>query len=271
MNTIKLTQDYIIEKYKLDELLACLDTIEDEFANKINNGNYKTSDSYFEIVLRSPAKSILTFRELILLCTNGYPDGALGLSRNIFEQFIILSRFEYETIEANKEALVEKFCDDYEIQRCKHLRTMAQYAGKDTREYDVCLDSYKDKYHEKSFRDYWWCNANSFADLCKFVINNNTGSIKTMIRNLHISYKRACLALHASSLGNASRICNTYPALDISPTDIGQEYALDLSVKSFIYIAAITYRGLELDSSTALEELNSLANFYQSIIQETFN
>ena len=83
MNTINLTQEYIIEKYKLDKLEKCLDRIEDDFANKINNGDYKTSDSYFEIVLRSTAKSLLTFRELILLCKNGLPDGALGLSRNI--------------------------------------------------------------------------------------------------------------------------------------------------------------------------------------------
>ena len=267
MNTINLTQEYIIEKYKLDKLEKCLDRIEDDFANKINNGDYKTSDSYFEIVLRSTAKSLLTFRELILLCKNGFPDGALGLSRNIFEQFIILTRFEIENLDTNRNRLVEQFCDDYDIQRCKHLKYMYRYAEKDTTQYDKTLEGYKNKYSISNFSDYWWCGEKSFSKLCRFVIENSTDNMKTMIKNLHISYKRACLDLHACSLGNACRICNTYPALDLSPTDKGQEYALDLSVKSFILIAAIAYRELDLDSSKPLEELNSLAYHYQCIIQ----
>ena len=46
------------------------------------------------LILNCTGKSLLTLCELILLCKNGFPDGALGLARNLFEQFIIISVFE---------------------------------------------------------------------------------------------------------------------------------------------------------------------------------
>ena len=85
-----MTQEDIILKFRINELEECIDLIEDEISNKINQGNYKTEESYMNLVLNCTGKSLLTLRELILLCKNGFPDGALGLARNLFEQFVIV-------------------------------------------------------------------------------------------------------------------------------------------------------------------------------------
>ena len=70
-----MTQEDIILKFRIDELEECLDLIEDEISDKINHGHYKQEESYMNLVLNCTGKSLLTLRELILLCKNGFPDG----------------------------------------------------------------------------------------------------------------------------------------------------------------------------------------------------
>ena len=59
------------------------------------------------LVLNCTGKSLLTLRELILLCKNGFPDGALGLARNLFEQFIIISVFEAQCEGVDRDRMVD--------------------------------------------------------------------------------------------------------------------------------------------------------------------
>ena len=124
-----MTQEDIILKFRIDELEECLDLIEDEISDKINHGHYKQEESYMNLVLNCTGKSLLTLRELILLCKNGFPDGALGLARNLFEQFIIISVFEAQCEGVDRDRMVEKYYADYNVQRYKNLKTMCRYAG----------------------------------------------------------------------------------------------------------------------------------------------
>ena len=39
-----MTQEDIILKFRINELEECIDLIEDEISNKINQGNYKTEE-----------------------------------------------------------------------------------------------------------------------------------------------------------------------------------------------------------------------------------
>lgn len=73
-----MTQEDIILKFRINELEECIDLIEDEISNKINQGNYKTEESYMNLVLNCTGKSLLTLRELILLCKNGFRMGRLA-------------------------------------------------------------------------------------------------------------------------------------------------------------------------------------------------
>lgn len=267
-----MTQTDIINKYHISELEECIDIIEDEISEKINNGNYKTGITYFNVVINCLGKSMLVFREIILLCKNGMPDGALGLARNLFEQFVIIMCFE-EYDSDQKQKMVEKFYDDYEVQRNKSIKTMYEYAN-DTRNVQICeeeLRRIKEKYGVKNLSTYWWCGRNTFSDLCKFIIDRASGEYKSLIQGLHISYKRACLELHANTFGNVNRVSGFFSGVDLSPKNEGQEYALDLAVKSFILIAMISYEVLGLNSSMIKEKLNDMALLYQNMINDFEN
>ncbi|MBE5721968.1 MAG: hypothetical protein EGR31_00825 [Clostridium sp.] len=56
--------------------------------------------------------------------------------------------------------------------------------------------------------------------------------------------------------------------INLSPLDEGQEYALDLAVKSFVLIVAVLYRELGMDYEKTNKKLNELSIFYQNIIQK---
>ena len=71
-------KQYLTEKYKLDMLEDCLNRIEDEISEKVNSGSYKYDNTYIDLLIRSVAKSILVFREVILLCKNGLSEGLLS-------------------------------------------------------------------------------------------------------------------------------------------------------------------------------------------------
>lgn len=123
-----MTQKDIILKFRIDELEECLDLIEDEISDKINHGHYKQEESYMNLVLNCTGKSLLTLRELILLCKNGFPDGALGLARNLFEQFIIISVFEaqWKVRRTNRKnaGLRERACEIAETIFCKQIKRL---------------------------------------------------------------------------------------------------------------------------------------------------
>jgi len=113
-------------------------------------------------VLRSVEKSLLCFHEFILLCENGFPDGALVIARNIFEQFIIISRFEIEN-KTDRDELIEKYCVDYEIQRSKNMKIMCKYAYDEDeyRKHDRLLCKLKNRYAVHKFDEYWWSGNGS--------------------------------------------------------------------------------------------------------------
>ena len=93
-----MTQEDIILKFRIDELEECLDLIEDEISDKINHGHYKQEESYMNLVLNCTGKSLLTLRELILLCKMVFRMD-LGLARNLFEPVHLLSLYLKHSVE----------------------------------------------------------------------------------------------------------------------------------------------------------------------------
>lgn len=260
----------IQDKYRLNDLEQLIDLIEDNVATKINGGNYKKLNTYFDVVINSLAKSIMTMREIIVLSQNGYPDGALGLARNLFEQFIIISRFELEPA-CDRNCLAEKYCDDYNVKRYKFFRFMYDDLGmeKEKDKYENELNLIKNKYKSNNKSEYWWCGENSFYDVYKKIYNSSEEEYKHMLKSLHIYYKKACSELHASSFGNSNRIGEKNDAIYVGVLETGQEYALDFAVKSFIRVVMVSYRELKIDVDQVHEKLNDLAEFYQKLVNDS--
>ena len=75
-----MDQEMIKVKYKLCELEQILLEIETVVQDAIQRDNIKTDNDNLNFLLYTLGKSIVTIREIIILCWAGYPDGALSLS-----------------------------------------------------------------------------------------------------------------------------------------------------------------------------------------------
>ena len=107
--------------WKLNVLDKIIDSMEDEIELAITQKQILTDRNYANIILRIAGKSVVNMREIICLSTYGYPDGALSIARNLYEQVIILAFFENHKNDKDFNNYIEDYYTDYDIQRNKAL------------------------------------------------------------------------------------------------------------------------------------------------------
>lgn len=116
----------IIEKWKLDIFMNVVDRFDDDLAEKTHH-KITVGIDYQTILLHIAGKSILIMREILTLCAHGYPDGALSLGRNLYEQMMIAAFFEIHKEDLDFHEYVENFFLSSEVQRYKCLRYIEKY------------------------------------------------------------------------------------------------------------------------------------------------
>ncbi len=266
-----MDQEMIKVKYKLYELEEILQKIETVVQNAIQRENIKTAKDNLNFLLYTLGKSIVTTREIIILCWAGYPDGALSLSRNIFEQFVHVAYIEGQKKSEELDLLLEKYNADYNYQRLKNLKWEAKYILQNTENevrYQSEIEAIKHKYHvENRIRDYWWTTLNSFSDMCDEVVRQS-GDFKMWIRNMQLVYKRACLALHSSSMGNKIRLGSNLSDIDEGPWDKGQEVSLFLASSGLLFIVSAVYKELNENYEDIQSKLEVFVCYYWDILNE---
>lgn len=89
-------------------------------------------------------------------------------------------------------------------------------------------------------------------------------------RILHAAYKRACITLHASLLGNTLKLCNNAEPeiIDTSQTNDGQGFPLWFAVSCMILIVGVACSTLGVDVEPYLGKMNEFALFYEKSIAE---
>ena len=97
-----------IIKWRLDDFMKIIDIFEEDFADKVHH-KVSVGQNYKNILLHIVGKSMVTTKEILTLCAHGYPDGALSLGRNLYEQMIITSFFEIH----KKDNDFQKYVDDF--------------------------------------------------------------------------------------------------------------------------------------------------------------
>ena len=256
-------------KWKLQELESIIDEFESNLCNVIESRRLKAHVDYQNIVLFTAGKSIVTFREVIALCSLGYPDGALSLARNLYEQFITLSFFEHKKTSEDFQTYIDDYFLDYDLQRSKNLVFEYEYIEKNellSKNYKEELKAMKSKKaHQKVNGDYWWTGYSSFKKVVDFVIEKSDASFQRWISALHFTYKRSSVTLHASCLGNMIRLGNDsqFVGVDTAPSLKGQDIPLWFASCSFIMIVGVSCSVFEMEFEKYKERLNSLAVFYQ--------
>ena len=256
------------KKYKLCELESVLSEIETVIQNAIQERDVKTDKDNINFLLQTLGKSFVTTREIIILCWVGYPDGALSLSRNLFEQFVHVAYIEgYEGTE-KFDSILEKYNDDYQYQRLKNLMWAAKnvyQSNEKVLQYKTKIEDIKAKYHiENRMKDYWWAELNTFSDMCDTVVQQS-GEYKLLIQNMYLLYKRACLALHSSCMGNKVRLGSNVSDIDMGPWDRGQEMSLFLASSALCFIVPSVYKAFNENYQKVQHKLEKLSNYYYDL------
>lgn len=261
-----------IRKWRLNEFLDIIDSFEDELNAYVNNKVIPDVADYMNVVLNMCGKVFVTIREILTLCAHGYADGAMALSRNLFEQFVTLIFFESMRADDGFPEIVKDYYLDYDIQQSKAYKDYYKLRKSEkVKQYEQELKSLKQKASHKVSGVYWWTGRSNFADLVTFIYCNTEDEFsKNLLSDLAFSYKRACISIHACSLGNKLRLGNHHESnvIDTAPTIEGQPYVLWFAIASIIYILGITCNVTGIDFQISKEKLNELCAFYMEAISD---
>ena len=263
-------RESIYNKYELLRLYSVLEKIENEVGDAINaQKNPKGNVDYRNVLSYSLGKSLVDMREIIILCAEGMPDGALSIARNIFEQFVIVEYLNSRLDKDSFDLLLEKYQDDYVVKRAKALIFYETEIGNSNERkvnHENELKKIKMRYNIKSLNQYWWSGCNTFSELCNVVSKEIDCSVKNFFRFMEFIYRRASLSIHSSYMGNIMRLGSDSFNIEMGPWITGQEVPLFLGTASLILIAGYTYNYLELNYTSVKEELNDLCTIYKEMI-----
>ena len=257
------------ENWKLPELWSAVSTFEDEIANKVHH-NLKSDLDYQNILVHSAAKTIITMREIIILCGNGYPNGALSLARNIYEQFIICAFLCQHKDDTNFPTIVRNYHLSYDLKRNNALQYEAKFCTKDTAELSR-LEIEKNSLvasvaPNDTKKDYWWAGKTSFKGLVDCIIDNETDeSFKVFLHQLYLFYQRACASIHAGALGNEALLGTDEELVgtDTRPQMAGHDFPLYYAANSLIGVIGVISKEFKFDCNNLLVSLNNLSIYYQ--------
>ena len=256
------------EKWKLYNLDSLIDMFDADMEEAVARLHIQTGNTYENILAYTAGKSIITMREILVLSAHGYPDGALGLARNIYEQMITVCFFDSKIGKSEMQGIINNYYLDADITACKDSRYYYKLidSSEGIKQADEELNKLISMANNKVKDKYWWAGCSTFTSLYKTVLNEiNDERTKTMIQTLHYAYKRACLELHASLLGNSIRLGQAaadYNIIDTSPRIVMVGFSLWFAVSAFIMIVGAACRCFEIDYSKYGDELNELAVFY---------
>ena len=255
-----------ITKWRLDDFMDVIDRFEDDFGDSVHH-KVCVSNDYQTILLHIAGKSLVTAREILTLCAHGYPDGALSLGRNLYEQMMIASFFEMHKNDADFQEYVNDFFLSYRVQRNKCLKDIDKYVPHgDIAELKKEQKQLQTNTKRKIKGDYWWAACGSFSELVERVLKGQTEANLCRFLGIHYArYKRACISLHASCMGNSNRLGNDvgFNVVDTAPTEYGQSTPLVYATISLIAIIGFICSAFQIDNAQYIKPLNELAIYYQ--------
>ena len=262
-----------IEKWKLNELVQVVDEFDSTICDKVNKSKPKFFHDYKSLLFFMAGKSVVTMKEILCLVQCGYPEGALSLARNLYEQFVIAEFFHTHKADGNFQDYIDDFFADYEIQRNKLLAFSAEYAENNIekkQQAEQRIAEIRANAHSKKKSTYWWADKGTFSDMAIDLIERQTNpDFKKFTAMHHTIYKRACVSLHASCAGNILRLGDDseFFGVDNRPRENGHSVPLLLGVYSFLGVTGIVCEEFEIDHADWKLRLNDLLIYYNSLLE----
>ncbi len=257
--------------WKLNDLEGCINTVDEILNNAIKQGKITSQNDYAKLFADLVGKASIVFRQIIYLVRGGYPDGAMALSRTIYEQSIVLMWFEFQRQKLTEEQF-NTYVSDYFIagnyKKLKDLRNEAiafkqiEIANRYSEELTIIESTANRPIKDRG--DYWWSGFNSFASLATNTIAELNDPMKSFFLSLHSGYKIACAELHGGPAGNSFSIDQDKDFMGIDLSIHPERCGLPLwfSASSFINIAGVALKFFEYQNDHLLKDLNELALYY---------
>lgn len=159
----------------LDSLNLFRDSI-DACRNEIKNLSIVDERTFDYAIIRAYSRALLTCCEIYTLLEAGYPEGALALSRSLYEAMVIIETLLQGRIE-NDSAMIERFFDMIDISRINNdLTTLSWVLKQEPNNMNAQqkrmllkqqLDAFKKKHQCDKFGDYWWTGKNNMGELAE--------------------------------------------------------------------------------------------------------
>ena len=202
----------LFEEEKANRLLYYGSTI-DDVRQLLSKQRVIEEQTYKYAQIRIFSRMTLSMCEILVLASNGYPNGAFALSRQVYEGLVIMDYLRENSCDEN---LIERFFDSSSISSLRLLKQAKADGQQTTHIEDLQLGDYLNKYSafcdaKGRFRDYWWAGKDfSFTKL----------SNQTRFKSNYM-YKYSCEITHMSFLNSFLHLGNNENDILIGQSEEG--------------------------------------------------
>ncbi len=217
---------------QMTEYINALGEAIDFCREKVSSSSIIQNRTFEYAIILLYSRLLLTMCEIYTLLLNGYPEGAMSLWRNTYEN-IVITNYLFKN-KCDKD-LIERFFDSVDVsawiedrktlewysKNCpdnSEIQQKLNYAENELRKYAVKYPEYCDV-SKLRFSDYWWVKKG-----CTFAkLSDETDFPKNYMYNI------ASSKLHASLFSSVFYIDNSEEGILIGETEKGLEIPLHYS------------------------------------------
>lgn len=240
----------------------------------------KIPNTFTRIVSASYSKAIITTKEILTLLYHGYPEGAMALSRILYESMIIM-RFLFKHRE--DEELLQRYIDDYSVKvsrdRIKYYNYLLEYSQDEDEKAEAQRlkiearkehNSLKEKYSEflsynkqgNYLHDYWW-----IGNVMK---SRNFGAVQNEVtlENLKILYILSCYRAHSGVVGNSVRFGTMFDETKLSTKGSldGFQIPLCFSLVCFGILTETMFNTVSIECDNIIEEIEKVISPFENCL-----
>ena len=257
------------EKWKLDLWWERVDAVENSIIDIAEEK--KTDESIDYVIIRNYGRLSLCLREMLTLLLNGYPDGALAIARSAYEIAIITDFLYSEVEKKGDKQLLKCYLADHNVKVYKSQKQLneemlklpepSSTLGKRIQQLKENLKEIEVQ-HGKISGMYWWARSTFDGKNPTFSMIDEKINDDLMLR---ILYKRACIAIHASSMGSMALLGRHNERGNIiytTATDEGFEAPLLLGMVSHERVVDVICDYWKLEKKKIFKDADELYKLY---------
>jgi len=243
----------MITDLELDDFAEIIDDCRTLLTKTIVYNNISFKNALFQLY----SKSVLTMCEIYTLLKNGYPEGSMALSRNLFETLVIMN-YLYDN--QTGQDLINRFFDDYRVKTCQddiaylkwcidnHIDSEQTASLLLERELELKMlhEKYKNIIKDTEyFKQYWWIEKNTTFNSLR----------KSAGYSENAFYKISCYRVHAGITGSIVKLDDSEEGVLIGSCENGKEIPMIFSLMSF---QTMTYTFFGINKISVDQVLNKI-------------